>query len=207
MTPDIHLSNALIKLPSIFDDLSVKELYEKYGEAETIPIARCYGELVPANASAKAVKTLFLGKNAGRIELSDAHQLLVTLARPSHPYQNPDPSPPGNLGNIGMKPIFSIDHVPEDEIIAQHVDVLGPMPLAWWERWEARPQFLDEEGRPTESYKINQWPPLEEWLEAGVQQWRRKRGNEIENEERPTAEEVLQSEWMVNWALPDYERR
>ncbi|KAJ5737795.1 uncharacterized protein N7483_002920 [Penicillium malachiteum] len=39
---------------------------------------------------------------------------------------------------IGMKPIFSNEFVPEDEDVAQHIDILGPMPSDWWGKWEAR---------------------------------------------------------------------
>lgn len=125
---------------------------------------------------------------------------------------------------MGMKAIFSTEFVPEDEIIAQHVDVLGPMPEEWWLRWEARSQFFDEHGNPTDSYRENQWPPLAESFEFGIQRYRRKQGSEMEEEEktisldlmrrmlvfRPddqlTAEDVLKSEWMVKWALPDYDQ-
>ncbi|KAI9036249.1 kinase-like domain-containing protein [Aspergillus affinis] len=126
---------------------------------------------------------------------------------------------------IGMKAIFSTEYVPSDEIIAQHVDVLGPMPSDWWHRWEERSVFFDEHGCTTESYKENQWPSLEESFEVCVQKWRRKVGGEVAAAEkdaflelmrqmllfrpgeRPTAEEVLQSEWMVKWAKADYDRR
>jgi hypothetical protein len=50
---------------------------------------------------------------------------------------------------IGMKAIFSTEFVPEDEIVAQHIDVLGPMPSKWWQRWEGRSQFFDDHERPT----------------------------------------------------------
>lgn len=125
---------------------------------------------------------------------------------------------------IGMKPIFSTDFVHDDEIVSQHIDVLGPMPSEWWESWEGRPRFFDEYGCPTESHMRNRWPPLDESFEIDVQKWRRRVGSEIEEnekaafldlmrrmlsfrpEERPTAEEVLMSDWMVKWAFPDYER-
>lgn len=32
---------------------------------------------------------------------------------------------------LGMKPVFSNEFIPEDEIVAQHIDVLGPMPSDW----------------------------------------------------------------------------
>jgi serine/threonine protein kinase len=125
---------------------------------------------------------------------------------------------------VGMKAIFSTDFVDEDQISARHIDVLGPMPSEWWRRWHTRSRFFDEHGYPTETYRGNRWPPLEESFEIGVQKWRRKMGGQIEEDEkaafldlmrrmlsyrpegRLTAEEVLISDWMVKWALPDCER-
>lgn len=253
---DIHLGNVLVKLPSSFDDLSIKQLYEKYGEPETVPVTRCDGEPLPSNAPAKAVVPLFLGKYAEEFSLSDARPLLsdfgeafspaseVRLGKDCHTppaFRAPEakfeshaplayPSDIWSLATaiweiVGMKAIFSTDYVHEDEIVSQQIDVLGRIPLEWWRRWEGRPRFFDEQGCPTESYRGNRWPPLQESFEVGVQKWRRKVGDEFdENEkaafldlmrrmlsfrpkERPTAEEVLKSEWMVKWALPDYERR
>jgi Protein kinase domain. len=78
-------------------------------------------------------------------------------------------------------------------------------------------------AQPSHTEKID-GPPLKESFETGVQKWRKTVGGEMtENEksafldlmrrmlqfrpeERLTAEEVLSSEWMVKWALPDYER-
>ncbi|BAE61354.1 unnamed protein product [Aspergillus oryzae RIB40] len=37
---DLHLNNVLLALPSNFDDLSVEQLYEKYGKPETVPITQ-----------------------------------------------------------------------------------------------------------------------------------------------------------------------
>lgn len=125
---------------------------------------------------------------------------------------------------IGMKPIFSTDVVSEDEIVAQHIDLLGLMQSKWWDRWEGRLQFFDDYGWPTESYRENRWPSLEDSFELDVNKWRRKIGGELDGdekaafldlvrrmfafrpEERPTAAEVLNSDWMLRWALPVHER-
>ncbi|XHG07567.1 hypothetical protein AWENTII_010705 [Aspergillus wentii] len=240
-----------------FDDLSIEQLYEKYGKPETIPVTRCDGKPLPPNAPAKAVAPLFLGKYAEKFTLPDAQPLLsdfgeafcpaspseVRLGQDCHtptPFRAPEakcelqaplgyPSDIWSLATaiweiMGMKAIFSTDFVPEDEIVAQHVDVLGPMPSNWWKSWEARSRFFDEHGNPTESCQINKWPSLEDSFEICVQKWRRKVGGEIDEnekaafldlmrrmlafrpEERPTVDEVLHSEWMVKWAFPDYQR-
>ncbi|KAL3472621.1 hypothetical protein BJX99DRAFT_235258 [Aspergillus californicus] len=72
----MHIRNVLVKLPSSFDDLSIGQLYEKYGEPETIPITRCDGQPLSPNAPAKVVEPLFLGKYAEDFSLSDAHPML-----------------------------------------------------------------------------------------------------------------------------------
>ncbi|THC97146.1 hypothetical protein EYZ11_003361 [Aspergillus tanneri] len=124
---------------------------------------------------------------------------------------------------LGMKAIFSSEFATADEVVSQHIDALGPMPLNWWERWAERSQFFDDNGRPKEGRYV--WPPIDKAFEEGVQKYRRKlRANEFDMvetaaildlmrrmlvfrpEERPTADMVLQSEWMVKWVLPDFHR-
>lgn len=123
-----------------------------------------------------------------------------------------------------MKAIFSSEFTTVDEIVSQQVDVLGPMPLEWWERWGERSQFFNSDGRPKEGRDV--WPPIEEAFEEGVQKYRRKRSGVGEfdkeeaavildlmrrmlafsTEERPSIQEVLNSEWMVKWVMPELER-
>ncbi|OJJ78121.1 hypothetical protein ASPBRDRAFT_71356 [Aspergillus brasiliensis CBS 101740] len=109
---------------------------------------------------------------------------------------------------VGMRPIFSTDFVPDDEIVAQHIDVLVQMPREWWLRWEGRSKFFTEDGSPTAAYLENKWLRLrmieEEEKAAFLDLIRRMLV--FRPEERPTAEDVLQSEWMSKWAWPDYER-
>lgn len=246
----------MIKLPSNFDNLSIKQLYEKYGEPEAIPVTRCNGRPLPPNVPTKAFLPLFLGKYAEKFSLSDAHVLLGDLGEAFSPttetrlgrdcraplafraleakFESQRPlSYPSDIWSlataiweiIGMKAIFSTDYVDGDEIVSQHVDVLGRMPSKWWQSWERRSRFFDEHGCPKASHEENRWPTLEESFEIGVQKWRLRDGSGIEEnekvafidlmrlemlsfrpEDRPTAEAVLMSEWMVKWALPDFRR-
>ena len=125
---------------------------------------------------------------------------------------------------LGMKAIFSNEFTTLDEVTAQQVDVLGPMPPSWWERWDERTQFFDEGKRSLENREA--WPTLEKAFEDFVQKYRRTRPNvgmfcddeaaailelmrgmlAFRPEERLTAEEVLRSKWMTKWVLPDVER-
>ncbi|EEP82768.1 predicted protein [Uncinocarpus reesii 1704] len=251
---DIHLQNILVKLPSGFDELSIEQLYEKYGRPEKVSITRRDREPLPPNVPPKAVLSLYLGKIANKFNLADVQVLLGDFGEAFAPalssraakdcniplaYQPPEVQfePQTQLTFsadiwslataiweiIGMKAIFSTDWVTEDEMIAQHVDELGPMPRNWWNRWEKRAQFFDEKGCPIPGRQV--WPPIDQAFEEWVQKYRRDDGmGEFGKEEtaallalmrgmlayrledRPTVDQVLESEWMVRWVMPDFER-
>ncbi|KAJ5929302.1 hypothetical protein N7454_007150 [Penicillium verhagenii] len=224
---DVHMSNVLIKLPSSFDDLSIKQLYEKHGEPEPVPVTRCDGEPLPPHAPAKAFLPLFLGKYAEEFSLSDAHILLSDFGEAF------SPATETRLGrDCHTPPAF---RAPEAKFDSQnplgYPSDIWSLATAIWEiigikQFFAprRSRFFDEDGCPTESYRRNKWPTLEDSFEIGVQKWRRLDGKVIEGneqaafldlmrqmlsfkpEERPTAEVLLTSEWMVKWALPDFRR-
>ncbi|RAL14751.1 kinase-like protein [Aspergillus homomorphus CBS 101889] len=226
---DIHLDNVLARLPLIFDELTIDGLYEKYGKPETIVVTRCDGKPVPRNGPARAVLPLFLGRYAEKFSLAETRPSQrdfgeafcpasgLRLGKDCHtppalrgPETDHDPEAPFTYPSdiwslataiwaiIGMRAIFTTEYIPGDQILAQQVDVLGPLPSHWWYRWEGRKKFFTEDGTPAESYK------RDKWQEAGDQI------TEAEKvafpEERMTIEEVLKSEWMRDWALPDYEQ-
>ncbi|GFG16627.1 protein kinase, putative [Aspergillus lentulus] len=251
---DVHLRNVLVKLPSSFDQLSIEQLYEEYGEPETVTITERNGNPLPPNVPEKAVIPLYLGKNAEDFSLSDTCVLLgdfgeafapeeLRYGKDSHtplavrpPEARFEPqaplSYPADIWSLaatiwdmlGMKAIFSSEFATEDEILAQQIDVLGAMPLSWFKCWAKRSQFFDDDGRPKEGRHV--WPSIDEAFEEGVQKYRRKSGRVSEfgreemtaildlmrrmlafrPEERPNAEEVLKSEWMVKWVLPEYNK-
>lgn len=251
----MHLRNILVKLPSNFDQLSIEQLYEEYGEPETVPITNCNQKPLPPNIPAKAVVPLYLGKeDAEDFTLSDAHILLsdfgeafgsndLRYGKDCHtplamrpPEARFEPQAPlsysadiWSLGTaiweiLGMKAIFSNEYASADEVVSQQIDILGNIPLEWWNSWENRSHFFDEYGVPKKDRHV--WPSIDEAFEKGVQEYRRKsrRVSEFDGEEttaildlmrrmlsfrpeeRLTAEEVLESKWMVNWAFPEFDR-
>ncbi|PYH81545.1 kinase domain protein [Aspergillus uvarum CBS 121591] len=126
---------------------------------------------------------------------------------------------------LGMKALFSVEFGTADELVSQYIDVLGPMPQARWESWEERGRFFEDDNQSCPKKDRYVWPPIDQAFEDGIQHYRKKRkmgdfGAEetaaildvmrrmlaFRPEERPSAAEVLQSEWMVKWVLPDYER-
>ncbi|KAF3402144.1 hypothetical protein DPV78_004665 [Talaromyces pinophilus] len=232
-----------------FDQFSIEELYEEYGEPETVAISESSKRPLQANIPAKAVLPLYLGKDAEEFSLSDAQVLLSDFGEafsPGHTerlgqdchtplvMQPPEarfaPQSPLSYSAdiwslafviweiIGMKAIFSSEFATADDIFAQQIDVIGTssLPSEWWEAWEQR---IPKEGRYV-------WPSFEQAFEEGVQKYRRRsqKVKEFDEEEMPailtlmrrmlvfrpehrlTAEEILQSEWMVKWALPEFHK-
>ncbi|PGH33914.1 CMGC protein kinase [[Emmonsia] crescens] len=253
---DVHLRNVLVKLPSSIAQLSVEQLYEKYGRPETITITRHDGNpLLLNNVPPEAVLPVYLGKYAEEFTLSDTQILLSDFGESFSPasdvrrwedchtplaFRAPEaqfepytplsyPSDIWSLATaiweiIGMKAIFSTEYADINRVLSQHVDLLGPLPSSWWEHWEQRGQFFIENGQPKGGRGQYVWPPIDQAFEDGVQKYRRMDGmgefDEEETaavldlmrrmlafrpEERPTIEEVLQSEWMAQWVLPDVE--
>lgn len=107
----------------------------------------------------------------------------------------------------------------DDDITAQQVDVLGPLPAEWWGKWEGRLRKFTEAGQPTDGRCVWTWDRrFKEW----VQQPRRDKGMTVFDEKegeafsamirwmlafrpghRPSAAQVLETEWMRDWALPE----
>lgn len=130
---------------------------------------------------------------------------------------------------LGMKFIFSESET-QDEIVAQQIDVLGSsnFPEAWRKQWERPDDEGDDSHRsiPRQPNGVRDtWPSLDDAFEEFVQKYRRKREAagifeeeevlaildlmrrmlRFRPEERLTIDEVLKSEWMVKWALPELE--
>jgi hypothetical protein len=112
----------------------------------------------------------------------------------------------------------------EDEVTAQQVDALGPLPAEWWGKWEVRPKYFTQAGGTGDAGKPieGRWVwSLDRTFEEHILSPRREKGMAVpdakEREaffamvrcmlafkpgDRPTAKELLDMEWMREWALP-----
>ncbi|KAM5457722.1 hypothetical protein McanCB49686_002707, partial [Microsporum canis] len=106
----------------------------------------------------------------------------------------------------------------QDDMVCEHVDALGILPPEWWQKWEARHSRFAEDGTPINRSAFRSW---DDRFEDSIQQPRCDSGMppfgsderdvissmlrsmlSFKPENRPTAKQVLESEWMVKWALP-----
>ncbi|KAJ5577308.1 hypothetical protein N7535_004234 [Penicillium sp. DV-2018c] len=232
---DVHLRNILVKLPSSFDQLSIEQFYKTYGEPDTIQITQRDGKPLPPNIPARAVIPLYIGKKAEEFTLTDTRVLLSDFGESFNPTYNPRRGGHCNTPLAARPPeaLFQPNapsySQPTFGVLLRlsgrslQIDILGPVSKDWWEQWKERGEFFDVNGRPAQDRYV--WPPIEQAFEENIQKYRRLRhigeyGREetiaildlmrrmfsFLPEDRPTAEEVLKSEWMVKWCLPDFER-
>lgn len=123
---------------------------------------------------------------------------------------------------LGQRPLFEDILATPDDITAEQVDTRGQLPLQWWGKWVARDQYFDGSGKPNEDRHVRSW---EDRFEKHIQLPRQQAGIlgfdveekaavmnmlrsmlTFEPEKRPTAKDILTSEWMERWAIPDFNK-
>lgn len=121
---------------------------------------------------------------------------------------------------IAQRPLFEGFLATEDDMTTEHVDALGILPPEWWAIWEARADRFTKDGVPLNRNPFRSW---DDRFEDSMQQPRQDSGIppfgpeerkavssmlramlSFKPEGRLTAKQVLESEWMLKWALPCY---
>lgn len=107
-------------------------------------------------------------------------------------------------------------------MIKERVDTLGKLPHDWWQKWDARQRWFNEEGERTSGVAGRsltdrfvdsvQLPRHEQAIEDVGQAEKTAILNMLRGmstfmpDKRLTAAEAMESEWMLRWALPVLER-
>ena len=119
---------------------------------------------------------------------------------------------------VGVGPLFWT-FAGKDGFIRDMVDVLGPLPGPWWKRWEPREKFFTEDGRrvqgneyppPTLEYRLSRLrsygTPAETSAVSKAEAASLKALLSVmlvyKPSERVSLQEVLNSDYMKNWAEP-----
>ncbi|KAJ6114303.1 kinase domain-containing protein [Penicillium sp. IBT 16267x] len=130
---------------------------------------------------------------------------------------------------LGERPLFETFAWDRDDIVAEIINTLGQPPVKWWNSWVKRSEFFEENGSWVADFRRISTPIFRrlrqrlwdmgrgeteqtcEWDVAGGEL--RALENMLrammafEPGERPTADQLLRSEYMVKWALPAWERQ
>ncbi|KAE8374182.1 kinase-like protein [Aspergillus bertholletiae] len=213
----LHMGNVLLKTTPNFDQLSIDQLYEKYGAPELDPVVHLDSKPLPPSVPSHGIAPIRL-RNASED---------ITPARF-------EPNQPLSFSSdiwtlactiwtiIAQQPLFEEFLASEDDITCEHVDTLGVLPPEWWRRWDARRHKFTEDGRPINH---NSFRSQRDRFEDSVEQPRRDSGlpsfdakerNAIFDmlrlmlsfrpEDRSTTKQILDSEWMVKWGFSGTKR-
>jgi serine/threonine-protein kinase SRPK3 len=131
---------------------------------------------------------------------------------------------------FGQRPLFDAFFPTPDRVTAEQVEVLGILPPEWWGKWNRRLEWFNEEGgmglkpemagdhagvRKTWDQRFDyciQEPRAEAGLETVSEKERRAFEAMLRSmlvfrpKERATAQDVLRSEWMIDWGQPALEQ-
>ncbi|XP_044716986.1 kinase [Hirsutella rhossiliensis] len=183
---DIHLGNALIRLPSNFNLLSIDQLYETF---EARLLLSDFGESFYPSRE----------KRTGH----ECHAPRPVM--PPEAYFEPDEalSFPSDIWTLACaiwsiltpRALFDATLATAHDITSQQVDKVGPLPADWWNRFE------------TDVQRYRQRDNMGEFCqdETGAIVGMLRSMLKFKPEQRATAKQVLESEWMVKWALPEFE--
>ncbi|CVK95263.1 related to dis1-suppressing protein kinase dsk1 [Fusarium mangiferae] len=227
---DLHLGNFLLRLPSTIDHLSDNQIYEKFSPPRPEPVIREDGsnKLTPSESKILLADfgTAFYPHRRPRFGSSTPLDI-------SPPEARFEPTTPLSFSAdiwslahaiwavMGLKTVVGSFLLSEDDVTQEQVDTLGILPDEWWNKWEARSRWFMEDG----SHKNGGCPErLEGRFDSSIQDPRRKRGMEILGEkeshafkemirwmlsyspgDRPTAEQILKTDWMKYWAMPNFD--
>ena len=176
--PDLHPGNILLQLPNL-DALSIDELYHRLGEPERTPITRVDGASLGPEVPSYSVQPAYVGIASDevtdpRIKIADfgeaffadtakGHNLHTPiLFRPPELYFSKDqlglPADVWTLACtlyeiLGERPLFGGLMPDSDDLIAEMISTLGPLPQHWWDSWRKRSEFFLEDGTWTTSTK------------------------------------------------------
>ncbi|RDK43337.1 kinase-like protein [Aspergillus phoenicis ATCC 13157] len=123
---------------------------------------------------------------------------------------------------MGQRTLFEGLLTNNDDMTSQQVELLGPLPSEWLTKWT---EIRDKGSKSTHQLPTNSTHSWEDRFEKHMQQSRIREGMppfeprerdafismlrsmlRFRPEDRASAQQVLESEWMVKWALPEYEK-
>ncbi|KAL4788295.1 hypothetical protein BJX76DRAFT_366812 [Aspergillus varians] len=193
---DLHSGNIMSRLQNCIDDLSPRELYQKYGQPNMEPFERLDGKPLSDGIPTHGVVPIWIGKESELATPSEAKMFEI----------------------IGQIPLFEGFNPSSDWIKKEHVDALGKLPCDWWQKWDARERWFTEEatrasGEACRSLNNNFVDSIQE------PRWGKSMEDVGEAEkfalltvvrgmlasrpgEKLTATEIMESEWMRRYALP-----
>lgn len=233
------------------DALSPEQFYERYGRPHHEPVICLDERPLPQDVPAHVVVPVWLGKASDCVSLSAA-QILVTDFGESfmpattmrHHSNTADTLVPPEIHFepeqslsfsadiwtlaltlwtlVGQRPLFEGFYPSADWVIKENVDTLGKLPPQWWQKWDSRTKWFNEDGTRQNATSARPWEQrFNESIQNPRQECNMPLMEDVEKtaflnmlrdmlafkpEKRSTAREVIECEWMQEWALPELSR-
>ncbi|EGX88041.1 protein kinase domain protein [Cordyceps militaris CM01] len=125
---------------------------------------------------------------------------------------------------LAQRPLFDVFWCTEDTATWMQVQTLGKLPDEWWEKWDARVNDFAEDGQPLRRddspvYTFDY--QFEDAMQGGRRRYEMETMGSAEKEallgmlrpmlaykpeQRCSVRDVVASEWMTKYAMPEYER-
>ncbi|KAK4233741.1 protein kinase dsk1 [Achaetomium macrosporum] len=251
---DLHMRNFLI-YNSNLGHLSPEELYTRYPLHQN-PVTRTDGQAPEPHAPPQAVVPMWIKTRGDElvdpiVKISDyGTSFVATNRKPAPTLQTPalylppegffdeSATPAADVWSLGVnlyevlgeRPLFETFAWAPDDILAEMVSTLGPMPQRWLDEWAKRSNVFNDDGKGRRGAYRRFAPPVFRRLHQRMWdmgcgetpetcQWDVEGGEmraveemlrgmlAYEPDQRLTAEELLESEYMLRWALPAWERQ
>ncbi|KAK8149328.1 hypothetical protein G3M48_007416 [Beauveria asiatica] len=221
---DLHLGDVLLRLPQECHLWSDEELLEHCGEPELEKLQTFDDKPIPPGVPHVVTMPIWFPME----NFSEAHRPLqeskfVSCApeycRP--PEARFEPTKPKSFssdiwtlacsvwGTLARTPLFSMYWPTEDGVTSLQVEALGKLPDEWWKNWKAR-----SECAPSTIRKMDILSELITILHKETMGFDERKALfamlqsmlVYRPEQRCSVKEALSSEWMIKYAMPDYER-
>ncbi|KAL9595331.1 MAG: hypothetical protein Q9219_006508 [cf. Caloplaca sp. 3 TL-2023] len=240
---DLHVGNILFTLPQI-DSLSVGEIYQRFHTPRETQIQRMDGAALGPEVPSHSVMPAQIGISASevsdpRIRIVDFGEALllddiqsqedmelqtaVLYVPPEAIFAKSLIGLPADIWSLacsiyeimGERTLFEGLIIGRENMVAEMVSCLGPLPQDWWNIWQTNEEFVENGVWRTEpeplslhermNYMGRKGDPdfstaereaLEKMLQSMLQ---------YEPSKRATIEDVGQSEWMRHWGVPSLE--
>ncbi|QKX58032.1 uncharacterized protein TRUGW13939_05152 [Talaromyces rugulosus] len=178
---DLHARNILLQ-PIDFDTLSIKEMYQRFGDPFKVPVSRVdNGHIQPCAPTYAAIPMNLIVSSdqvaSCRVKITDFGSAFFLGQEPRTLHTPTALLPPEvffqeaisssadiwTLGCtlydiLGERPLFETWAGDPDDVLGEMVSTLGKLPMRWWQKWEKRPEFFLENGTWNPNFNRIQTP-------------------------------------------------
>ncbi|KAJ5247610.1 CMGC/SRPK protein kinase [Penicillium chermesinum] len=171
---DLHLGNILVHFPKVIDHFPTSELYKEFGEPKSEAVICVDGKPLSTGVPTNVYVPGWFGARSDELALGEEKIILSDFGESFNPHKTrrfssntlPLLQPPearfsdkplsfaSDIWTLactiweifGQRPLFEAFYPTADRVTAEQVEVLGILPPEWWQKWNGRLEWFDEQG-------------------------------------------------------------